>query len=149
MQTDLRIDLDKFQQRAAGLPREASGNIVAGAGTGKTTVLVERYMKLVEDDGESSDYRRGVVARTRLVLRNRAANRLRLEIGGREGPFEVPERPLRVCIHGCPTPRSVRIDAIPLEAGEGLPGWTAAQGRVQIRLHDRGQPHALEIEPSP
>lgn len=105
--------------------------------------------ELVEDDGESSDYRRGVVARTRLVLRNRAANRLRLEIGGREGPFEVPERPLRVCIHGCPTPRSVRIDAIPLEAGEGLPGWTAAQGRVQIRLHDRGQPHALEIEPSP
>ena len=51
MQTYRRIDLDDFQRAAARLPREASGNIVAGAGTGKTTVLVARYMKLVEDDG--------------------------------------------------------------------------------------------------
>jgi DNA helicase-2/ATP-dependent DNA helicase PcrA len=51
MQTDRRVDLDRHQRAAAHLPREANGNIVAGAGTGKTTVLVERYMKLVDEDG--------------------------------------------------------------------------------------------------
>jgi DNA helicase-2/ATP-dependent DNA helicase PcrA len=43
--------LDEFQRTAARLPLDAKGNIVAGAGTGKTTVLVARYMKLVEEDG--------------------------------------------------------------------------------------------------
>jgi alpha-glucosidase len=105
--------------------------------------------ELVEDDGETSDYRSGIVARTRLVLRNRAANRLRLEIRGREGAFEVADRTLRVCVHGCPPPRSVRLDATPLEAGTGVPGFTATEGRVHVRLRDTGEAHALEIEPAP
>jgi alpha-glucosidase len=104
---------------------------------------------LVEDDGETFDYQHGIVARTRLVLRNRAANRLRLEIGGREGPFEVDDRTLRVCVHGCPPPRGVRLDAVPLEPGAAVPGFTAEEGRVHVRLRDTGQPHAVEIEPSP
>ena len=44
-------ELDEFQLRAANLPLAAKSNIVAGAGTGKTTVLVARYMKLMEEDG--------------------------------------------------------------------------------------------------
>ncbi|HEX6789696.1 MAG TPA: ATP-dependent DNA helicase [Candidatus Krumholzibacteria bacterium] len=55
MQTKRRVDLDDFQRTAALLPLDTNGNIVAGAGTGKTTVLVARYMKLVEDDGIPPD----------------------------------------------------------------------------------------------
>ena len=44
-------ELDEFQLRAANLALAAKSNIVAGAGTGKTTVLVARYMKLMEEDG--------------------------------------------------------------------------------------------------
>src|SRR5688572_4993266 len=51
MSTKRRIDLDDFQRHAANLPLDAKGNIVAGAGTGKTTVLVARYMKLLQEDG--------------------------------------------------------------------------------------------------
>jgi len=52
MPTERRItDLDDFQRHAATLPLAAKSNIVAGAGTGKTTVLVARYMKLLEEDG--------------------------------------------------------------------------------------------------
>lgn len=43
-----RIDLDPGQRAAVDSPVAASTNIVAGAGTGKTTVLVERYMALIE-----------------------------------------------------------------------------------------------------
>ncbi len=43
-----RIDLDLGQRAAVESHVAASTNIVAGAGTGKTTVLVERYMALIE-----------------------------------------------------------------------------------------------------
>jgi DNA helicase-2/ATP-dependent DNA helicase PcrA len=43
-----RIDLDKGQRAAVDSPVVASTNIIAGAGTGKTTVLVERYLALIE-----------------------------------------------------------------------------------------------------
>lgn len=42
------IDLDPGQQAAVDAPVAAATNIIAGAGTGKTTVLVERYLALVE-----------------------------------------------------------------------------------------------------
>src|SRR5262245_15362808 len=42
-----RINLDKGQRSAVDAPVAAATNIIAGAGTGKTTVLVERYMALV------------------------------------------------------------------------------------------------------
>lgn len=43
-----RIDLDTGQRAAVDAPVAAATNIIAGAGTGKTTVLVERYLTLVE-----------------------------------------------------------------------------------------------------
>jgi DNA helicase-2/ATP-dependent DNA helicase PcrA len=43
-----RIDLDNGQRAAVDSPVAASTNIIAGAGTGKTTVLVERYVALLE-----------------------------------------------------------------------------------------------------
>ncbi len=49
------MTLDPSQRSAAERPLSASTNVVAGAGTGKTRVLVARYMKLVEDDGVPLD----------------------------------------------------------------------------------------------
>jgi superfamily I DNA/RNA helicase len=43
-----RIDLDQGQRAAVDSPVAASTNIIAGAGTGKTTVLVERYLALLQ-----------------------------------------------------------------------------------------------------
>ena len=55
MSTSERITLDAGQQRAVGASIEEAWNVVAGAGTGKTSVLVERYLKLVEEDGVPLD----------------------------------------------------------------------------------------------
>lgn len=55
MSTSERIVLDESQQRAVGAPIAGAWNVVAGAGTGKTSVLVERYLKLVEEDGVPLD----------------------------------------------------------------------------------------------
>ena len=49
----MRLDTD--QRRAADADARRATNVVAGAGTGKTTVLVERFMKLVRDDGIAPD----------------------------------------------------------------------------------------------
>jgi alpha-glucosidase len=103
---------------------------------------------LVEDDGESDAYRSGHLARTRLVLRDRAAHRLRLELGAREGPFAVAPRVARVCIHGCGPPRAAWLDASRLPRG-GVPGFVAEEGRVHVRFPDDGRAHVLEIEPAP
>lgn len=43
-----RIDLDHGQRAAVQAPVAAATNIIAGAGTGKTTVLVERYLALLQ-----------------------------------------------------------------------------------------------------
>ncbi len=42
------VDLDTGQRAAVQAPVAAATNIIAGAGTGKTTVLVERYLALVD-----------------------------------------------------------------------------------------------------
>ena len=48
MSTKPRIDLDQSQRAAVDAPVAAATNVIAGAGTGKTTVLVERYLALLE-----------------------------------------------------------------------------------------------------
>lgn len=48
MSTKPRIDLDQSQRAAVQAPVAAATNVIAGAGTGKTTVLVERYLALLE-----------------------------------------------------------------------------------------------------
>ncbi len=50
MQTKPVVTPDPSQRAAATRPCTVSTNVVAGAGTGKTSVLVARYMKLVEED---------------------------------------------------------------------------------------------------
>ena len=47
MSTKPRIDLDPGQRTAVEASIAAATNVVAGAGTGKTSVLVERYLRLV------------------------------------------------------------------------------------------------------
>jgi hypothetical protein len=104
---------------------------------------------LVEDDGESTAYRRGHAARTTLRLWHRAGGRLRLEIGRRQGDFAVPERSLRVVVRGCPPPRRVYLNGQQLEPGDDPPGYRVADGRVVVRFQDRGDGHSLELDPAP
>lgn len=51
----MTISLDRHQRDAVNARSAAATNVVAGAGTGKTTVLVERFLKLVREDGVSPD----------------------------------------------------------------------------------------------
>jgi alpha-glucosidase len=104
---------------------------------------------LVEDDGETTAYRSGVSGRTSLRLWSRAGGRLRLEIGRREGSYRVPERPLRVVVHGCPPPRAVFLDGARIAPREQPPGWVARDGAVHVHLVDRGVGAAIEIDPAP
>jgi alpha-glucosidase len=109
----------------------------------------ESATQIVEDDGESVAYRSGEVACTEIRLRDRAAGRLRLEIGAREGSFPVPPRLIRATVHGCPPPRSVLLDAVPLDRRAEAPGYLVQDGQVHVRFHDDGAAHALEIDPAP
>jgi alpha-glucosidase len=105
--------------------------------------------ELVEDDGESTEYRRGEVARSGLRLWDRRGGRLRVEIGPREGSYEIPERTLLVRIRACPPPELVYLDGQRLEHGNGIPGYQAVDGRLAVRVTDRGEGAAIEIEPGP
>ncbi len=105
--------------------------------------------ELVEDDGESTGYRAGRAARTPLRLWNRAGGRLRVELGRREGEYPLPERPVRVAIRACPRPVSVHLDGQRLDEGSAAPGFTAGEGRVEVRFRDAGSGHAIEVDPAP
>ena len=101
-----------------------------------------------EDDGETTAYRQGAFAVTPLRLWSNAGGRLRFEIGAREGAYALPERRLRVSVHACPPPDAVFVDGERLAQG-GVPGWEARDGRVDVRLHDRGHGAAVEIALAP
>ena len=104
---------------------------------------------LVEDDGRSTGYRHGAVARAPLRLWDRAGGRLRLEIGRREGSYAPPERTVRIVAHGCPSPNAVHFDGDRLESGAQPPGYGFSDGRIEVRFTDRGEAHLLEIDPAP
>lgn len=103
----------------------------------------------IEDDGETTAYRQGALARTGLRLWHRAGGRLRLELARREGDFALGPRPLRVSVRACPTPDAVLLDGRRLEPGPEGPGFEAADGRLQVRFSDAGEGHVLEVEPAP
>jgi alpha-glucosidase len=105
--------------------------------------------EVVEDDGASLDYRRGVVARTPIRLFHRAGGRLRLELGARHGAYPVGPRTLRLLLHGSQPPRSVLLDARAIPQRITAPGHAARDGRVHVFLEDDGRAHAVEIEPAP
>jgi hypothetical protein len=101
--------------------------------------------ELVEDDGETSAYRSGILARTPLRLR-RSAGALHIEIGPREGAYAVPRRPARVVLRGVPPPSRVLLDGLPLESEDAARGYVWRDGRLHIRLEDDGAHHALTVE---
>ncbi len=109
----------------------------------------DAQQSFVEDDGLSVAYRAGRVAVTPLRLWSNAGGRLRFEIGAREGTFAIPERPLRVSVHACPPPQAVYVDGERLARGDGAPGFSEADCRVDVRLRDRGHGAAIEIAPAP
>ena len=105
--------------------------------------------ELVEDDGESFDYRDGIFARTEFRLWDRAGGRVRLEISRREGRYELPDRPLRVVFHGCPAPNAVTRDTLRLEERRAAPGYTYEEACVHVRVTDEGEGMTLEVDPAP
>jgi alpha-glucosidase len=104
---------------------------------------------LVEDDGETTAYREDVVARTELRLWGRAGGRLRLELGRREGRHELSPRTVRVVVRGCPPPEGVYLNGHRLEPRSEAPGYATSAGRLEVRFEDRGEGHAIEVEPAP
>jgi alpha-glucosidase len=104
---------------------------------------------LVEDDGETTAYRDGAIARTALRLWGHAGGRLRVELSPREGSYPVPARTVRVAVHACPRPTAVYLDGSRLTEGDEIPGFRVAEGRVDVRFGDRGQGAAIEIDPAP
>lgn len=136
-------------QHVGEAPREPLVLEVFPGGDGATTV--------VEDDGETLAYRAGVEARTPVRLWSRAAGRLRLELGAREGSFAIAPRPLRVAVHGCAPPGSVWLDAVrlpgprraDLAAPAGEPCWWWEAGVLHVRWQDDGAGRALEVDPAP
>jgi len=105
--------------------------------------------ELVEDDGESMDYRAGAFARTALRVRDRAGGRLRLELGPREGSYVVPNRRVRAVFHAALAPRQVYLDARPLALGSTLPGFAWTEGRVEVFFEDDGHARSIELDPAP
>jgi alpha-glucosidase len=103
----------------------------------------------IEDDGETTAYREGALARTPLRLWHRAGGRLRLELARREGDLALPRRPMRVVVRGCEAPDAVFLDGRNLAKGGRSPGFTFDQGRVHVIFEDTGQGHVLELEPAP
>lgn len=106
-------------------------------------------LELVEDDGESTDYRRGDVARTPIRLFHRAGGRMRLELGARQGAFAIALRPLRIVFHGAVAPRAVRLDARPISERGAAPGYWVRDGAVHVLVEDDGRAHAIEVDPAP
>jgi len=109
----------------------------------------DRRFEWVEDDGATTRYRDGEVARTAVRLWSRAGGRLRLELGRREGPFEIAPRLLRIRIHACPRADAVLLDGAPLREGDATPGWRIEDGRVLVPLPDDGRGAAVEVVPAP
>ena len=61
----------------------------------------------------------------------------------------IPQRALRVVVRACPPPVGVYLNGTRIEAGDGLPGYAARDGRLQLRLDDGGQGYSLEVDPAP
>jgi alpha-glucosidase len=110
---------------------------------------------LYEDDGASHDYRpgdqggRAAYALTEMRLRDRAGGRLRLEIGRREGRYEIASRWLRIVMHACPRPTAVYADGVQLPLGTQAPSYRWRAGRIEIVLRDEGRGRSVEVEPAP
>lgn len=101
---------------------------------------------LIEDDGITPS---GPRASTRLRVRDRSADRLRLEIARREGDYDVAVRDLRICLRGTGQPRTVLLDGERLAEGHSMPGHRFERARVHVRLRDAGEMHSIELEPAP
>jgi hypothetical protein len=103
---------------------------------------------LVEDDGKSTAYQRGVEARRALAV-DGDGRRLRVRLGARTGEFDPGPRALRVCVRACPPPARVKLGSTALARGDAVPGWRHAGGRLDVRFADDRRAQVLEIEPAP
>jgi DNA helicase II / ATP-dependent DNA helicase PcrA len=84
MSTKPRITLDPGQRAAVDAPVAAATNVVAGAGTGKTSVLVERYLALL-DAGLPME--RLLALTFTLKAAGEMRERVRKEVNARQAPL--------------------------------------------------------------
>jgi len=101
---------------------------------------------LIEDDGITPG---GPSTATGLRVRDRSADRLRLEISRRSGNYDIGAREVRVCLRGAGQPQAVLLDGEHLAEGHAIPSYRVDRGRVHVRLRDAGEVHSIELEPSP
>jgi alpha-glucosidase len=95
---------------------------------------------LVEDDGESFDYRRGGLAETRFTLEGQGG-RLVVSVEARRGGFQPHPRALRLQVHLPAPPAAVLKDAEQTRRWR----WDQARGCLELVWPDDGCSHRVEI----
>lgn len=98
------------------------------------------HWTLIEDDGESNDYRQGGMAETHFAL-ERAANTVTVHIGRRQGPYQPPPRKFSLEIVLPRPPRRLLFD----EAAADDWRWQPLSQAVLLRYADDGQAHRIVI----
>ena len=113
------------EQERAVASRQASLLLAAGAGSGKTSVLVERFVRAVREDGVAPRRILAITFTERAAgeLRQRVRSRM-LELGEREAARETEAA--NVCTFHSFCARLLRIH--PLQAGVE-PGFEILEGR--------------------
>jgi alpha-glucosidase len=101
--------------------------------------------RFYEDDGETMAYRDGASVR-RLFSQRRDPQRCVVEVGAPDGPYRPSARDLVLQVAWEGEPRRVLVEGKPATKGEGIPGWTTADGLVSIRMADRWDAFTVALE---
>jgi alpha-glucosidase len=101
--------------------------------------------RFYEDDGETMAYRDGASVR-RLFSQRRDPQRCVVEVGAPDGPYRPSPRDLVLQVAWEGEPRRVLVEGKPATKGEGIPGWTTADGLVSIRMADPWDAFTVALE---
>ena len=125
-------------ERDRALESRASLAVTAGAGTGKTTLLVEKVVRKVLDEGVKIDR---ILA---LTFTEKAANEMRQRLR-RKGPIADLEKAEIGTIHGFCTHL---LRQYPIEAGVA-PDFEVDEGTIFRRRFEEAWPRYLDRELGP
>jgi alpha-glucosidase len=103
------------------------------------------HWTLVEDDGETTAWRDGVLAETRLAVRQHADGRVETNISARRGPYVPHPRELVLRLHLPAPPRALRLDGVRAPDWR----WDGQRRCAELRRADDGCAHEVEVEPEP
>jgi alpha-glucosidase (family GH31 glycosyl hydrolase) len=118
-------DIPVFAKAGAIIPTQPD-KLWDAEPTGDPSYIIRVYrgadnaFSLVEDDGLSLDYRKGLVAQTNLALKD-SKDRFTFTIGARQGTFTgaLPHRNVDLMVFGATKPKSVTVNGKPLKEYEG------------------------------